>query len=599
MFQSIIRKTSYAVASLAILSGIVINPGYASPVSASASAHKPVIEWSHQYGKDQLNSNGRSVTATEDGGYIVTGDIEEDPGSGYGITKAYVLKLDASGKVQWDQKIQHGDSEYTYAHQAAPTQDGGYIVSGATKNYDGRPHNVVFLAKLNAQGNVEWENEYGDGYTNQYGESVVQAEDGGFVVTGYSVTSYGEAPAYVLKTDAQGKKLWYKKFRFGSNQYFNDVIATPDGGTIAVGTLNSVIGTGEDDAGIATKLNANGEEVWTHKYAQPNSGRSAYAIIPSDDDGYLIASRTKDDVNLLTKTDASGEVIWEKSSTSPDGRELFTELARTKNGYALIGQNEKGSYPDEQNRFEILLLDQSGEIADRLIFGDANLYGIGKGTYAPDGGFVVTGQAHENNKYFLQLTKLAAPDQPQVDPVLTGIKFTDSSKKISVGEHAPTVVNAVYSDGSATGLTDEVTFSSDDEHIAVVDGKGQITGIKPGSATITAVYQGLQAQLKVEVSETPGNGNPDGEGTFYLDSDEYSLTAGTSLDTIAFFKDKDGKIHDVTKDAAFKSDNPKVVEYDEDGNIIGVHAGITHITAEYKGHSYRALVQVVRASVPK
>ncbi|MNR48605.1 hypothetical protein D3C85_1678570 [compost metagenome] len=73
---------------------------------------------------------------------------------------------------------------------------------------------------------------------------------------------------------------------------------------------------------------------------------------------------------------------------------------------------------------------------------------------------------------------------------------------------------------------------------------------------------------------------------------------GTSLDTVAFFKDKDNKIHDVTKAATFKSDNPAILDYDQDGNINGIGAGITYITAEYQGKTYRALVQIVRASVP-
>lgn len=595
MFQSIIRKTSYALISLAITSGIVASHGYASPGSA-----QPVIEWSHQYGLDQLSTNGRSVIPTSDGGYIATGDIEENSGSGYGYTKAYILKLNASGVIEWEQKIQHGDSEYTYAHKAIETKDGGFVISGATKNYDGRPHNATFLAKLSSQGAVEWEQEYGDGYTNEYGEAVAETSDGGFVVTGYSVTSYGEAPAYVLKTNAAGTQLWYKKFRFGSNQYFNDIIATPDGGSIAVGTLNSIIGDGENDAAIATKLNANGEEIWTKHYAQPNSGRSAYAIIPSDNGGYMISSRTRDDVNYLTKTDANGEVIWEKNYDPTADRELFNTVTRTRDGYALLGENQKGFYPDEESRFEVLKVDENGEILSNTLFGDPNLYSLGRGDSSPDGGFVLTGQINLNEKYILQLTKLADHQENPGEHILKEIAFSNSSKKITVGEKAPAVVKARYTDGTEAGLSDSVSFSSENEQTAIIDSKGFITGVHPGSTTINALYQGHQAQLQIEVLESPGSENPgNAEGSFYLDSDEYSLSAGTSLDTAALFKDKDGKIHNVTKQSVFKSENPRIVDYDQDGNIIGVHAGITYITAEYQGQTYRALVQVVRATVPK
>ncbi|MNV41873.1 Bacterial Ig-like domain (group 2) [compost metagenome] len=294
-------------------------------------------------------------------------------------------------------------------------------------------------------------------------------------------------------------------------------------------------------------------------------------------------------------------MIWERTYDPTPDRELFNKVVQTDHGYALLGENRKGAYPQIESRFEVLKLGKNGEIVNNTIFGEPNLYSSGRGTASPDGGFVLTGQVNVSEKYILQLTKLShSQDNPPVERTLTCIVFTDSTKKIAVGENAPATVNAHYSDGSEAGISDSVSFTSEDEDTATVDSKGLITGVKPGSTTINAVYKGLSAQLKVDVSESPGSGDPDPvEGSFYLDSDEYSLTAGTSLDTIAFFKDKDGKIHDVTKQSVFSSENVKIADYDKNGNIIGVHAGITYITAEYQGKTYRALVQVVRASVPK
>ncbi|USB31923.1 Ig-like domain-containing protein [Paenibacillus sp. YPG26] len=591
MFHTIVRKSAYLITSLAVVSGIIASPGLA----ADSEQKPPVIEWSHAYGKGQLSVNGRSVTPTPDGGYIVAGEFTGIDSSSYGITKAYILKVNASGQKEWEQKVDHKGAEYNYAHKAVPTKDGGYIVSGATKSYEGKPHNVVYLVKLDATGNVVWEKEYGDGYTNQYGESVVESEDGGFVVTGYSVTSSGEAPAYVLKTDAQGNKLWYKKFRYDDNQYFNDLIATPDGGTINVGTINTMFGPGTNDASVATKLDANGEEVWVKKYVQSGSKRSAFSIISTDEGDYIIASRTRDDKNILTRIAANGEVIWEKTYDPTPDRELFTQVVRTQDGYALLGENQQGTYPDDQSQFEVLKVDKNGEVKDHVLFGEPNLYSIGRGTASPDGGLVLTGQANQGEDYYLQLTKLAAKEA--AEPTVTEIAFSDSTKTIEVGKNTAVTLNALYSDGTKAGVSDSVTYTSEDESIASVDGTGLITGNKPGSTTITADYKGLNAHLQVNITAAGEPGSAD--GIFYLDSDEYSLTAGTSLDTIAVFKDKNGQVHNVTKQAVFKSENPKVAEYDKDGNIIGVHAGITHVIAEYNGQTYKALVQVVRAYVPR
>lgn len=590
MFQAIARKTSYTLVSLAIASGIAASHSYASSVST-----QPVIEWSHEYGQDQPLTLGRSVSPTSDGGYIVTGDIEEIR---HGDTKANILKLNASGAVEWQQKIQHDFSEYTEAYKAIETKDGGFLVSGAVKNYNGGPNRAVFLAKLSAQGSVEWEKEFDNG-PEEIGESVSQTLDGGFVVTGFTSSAAGESSAFVLKVSAQGQQSWVKKFRFGSNQYYNDILATPDGGSIAVGSIDAMFGSRDDDGAIITKLDANGAEEWSKKLVHQNSRRSAYSIISSGDGGYVIGSINYDsNVNYLNKIDGNGEVIWEKTYDPTPNRDLFNRVVRTDSGYALLGESVNGSYPNYERKYQVLKVDQSGEIVDNTVIGDPGLYNIGKGTVSPDGGFVLLGQLKTNDKYTTQLTKLAGADNPQGERILTGISFKDSNKKIAVGQKATAAVNARYSDGTESALTGPISFSSGDELTATVDSQGLITGVKAGSTTITAAYQGHTAQLQVEVQS--GTGNPDPvEGTFYLDSDEYSLTAGTSLDTIAWFKDKDGKIHDVTKQAVFKSDNPAIVDYDKDGNINGLRAGITYITAEYQGQTYRAWVQVVRASVPQ
>ncbi|GIP23289.1 Ig-like domain-containing protein [Paenibacillus sp. J22TS3] len=551
--------------------------------------HGDPDQWSYLYGKNQYFTTARSIIPASDGGYIIAGNTQ---GEMFGGSKAYILKLNAAGVTQWQQMIQHGMSEYTEAYDVVETQDGGILVSGTTRNYDDRPRDVVFMAKLSAQGVVEWEREF-EGGANRSGDAVAETKDGGFVVTGYTLSASGEDSAYVLKTDAHGQQLWNRTYRFGNYQNYNDIIATPDGGSIAVGTVKTVIGSNEDDGAIVTKLGTNGEEVWTKKLLP--IGREAYSILSANEDSYLIASRTRDGKNYLTKINDTGEVIWEKSFEASKGQ-FFHKIVRYGQGYTLLGAQSTGNYPDTETRVAALKLDDNGQILGKILFTEPNLSNLDKGTVTQDGKFVLMGAVKINNQTLLKVAKTSGQDTP-VEPVLTGISFSDTSKQIAVGETATSSVRARYSDGTEKALTESISFTSEDENTASVDSKGLITGVKPGSTVIHAVYQGLTAQLPIEVTKS-GGGNPDPEGTFYLDSEEYSLTEGTSIDTVALFKDKDGKIHDVTKQSIFKSENPAIVDYDKDGNINGVRAGITYITAEYQGKTYRALVQVVRASVP-
>lgn len=541
--------------------------------------------WSYQYGTDQFYNLGRSIVTTSDGGYIVTADTKDQL---YSSTKAYILKLDAAGTLVWQQKLQHGLSEFTLPLKAIETKDGGILVCGITRIQDERARNQVFLAKLNAQGLVEWEKEF-DGGGNKSGNSVDETTDGGFVVTGSTLSLSGEDSAYVLKTDAHGQLFWEKRYRFGSNQNYNDIIATPDGGSIAVGTINTYVGSNENDRAIVTRLSPNGDELWTKKL--PPIGREAYSIISTNQQNYLIASRTPDGDNYLTQMDESGEVIWEESYQAPEGQ-IFYKISPYGQGYVLLGNFATGEYPNRETKSTALKLDDYGQVIANLYFTDPNLSDLDIGTVSSDGKFVIMGAVKiGEDKIGLQVTKSAGTEHQPGDPVVTGISVSTTTGKIIVGEQTTTLVKASYSNGAEKILKNTVSFSSENVNIAAVDSKGVITGIKPGSTIIHATYQGHTAQLQIEViGET--------EGTFYLDSEEYSLAAGTSLDTVAFFKDKDDIVHNVTKATTFKSDNPAIARYDLDGSINGIRAGITYITAEYQGKTYKALVQVVRDSVP-
>ncbi len=80
----------------------------------------------------------------------------------------------------------------------------------------------------------------------------------------------------------------------------------------------------------------------------------------------------------------------------------------------------------------------------------------------------------------------------------TGIEITSTEKKISLGETTCINARTLPLDNS----DNEITWSSDDENIATVDEKGNVTGIGQGSCTITAttVDGGYTATCEITVT---------------------------------------------------------------------------------------------------
>lgn len=589
LLRSIPRKVTSLLASAVI--AFSVGAGLGNPAAAAGSEVQPVIEWTQEFGD---NSMGKSVSPTSDGGYITAGEITELDESGYyptWVSKAYIVKTNALGQVEWEQKAVYGDSETNSASKAVQTRDGGYIVIGST---DIARMSSVFLIKLSPQGKVEWKVAY-EGGQHQYGNAVVEASDGGFLATGYASGWAGAsgADAYILKTDAQGHKTWLKTYHFDESQSLSDIIPAEDGGYVAVGSVNvDPYFSGPGDYSVALKINDQGEKVWTKYYKNGDQSR-ATSVIASGDDGYIIAERLNDvaqNQTRLFKTDLKGEVIWGKTyDFAPI--ESLNQVVSTGQGYALIGGTYEGAGSARQLKHEVQLVDGNGEAGSKFIFG-SDLNGVGHGTYTPDGGFVITGTLGDAEKSKTQLIKIKAKKNNN----LTRLAFERSEEQVKAGETAAVKVIGQYGDGSTSELTNGVAYTSQDPSIATVNAEGKITGVKAGATSITAAYEGHEAVLALTV--TAAEGPVIGTGEFYLESDEYSLSAGTMIDTAAYFKDTEGKVHNVTQDCEFKSENPEIAEFDAEGNIIGHRAGTTRITATYNGKSYTAAVQVVRAFVP-
>ena len=110
-----------------------------------------VLQWNKAF-VGNANLVGRQLTATTDGGFAVTGFDYNNGASDY-----FVLKMDANGDQEF---LKHFGTNNNDAGQGlAQTQDGGYLVTG----WSGFGVRVTRLTKLDAQGDVQWERNYGAG----------------------------------------------------------------------------------------------------------------------------------------------------------------------------------------------------------------------------------------------------------------------------------------------------------------------------------------------------------------------------------------------------------------------------------------------------
>ncbi len=168
------------------------------------------IEWQKLYG-DSRWQNGNSIQQTSDGGFIMSG---VSSGSGY---DSWILKLDSTGDIQW-QKYLSGDGRSIYLSAYSHvfrTNDGGYILVESTDVFGAGEHDI-WLLKLNANGDIQWQKTYGGsekefpGYVN----SIQQTNDGGYILTGLTHSfGFGDFTCWFLKLNHQGVIEWQKIYK--------------------------------------------------------------------------------------------------------------------------------------------------------------------------------------------------------------------------------------------------------------------------------------------------------------------------------------------------------------------------------------------------
>jgi hypothetical protein len=274
---------------------------------------------------------GYSVRQISDGSYIITGST----GSfGSGMLDVYLIKTDFMGDTLWTKT--YGGAAYDEGYFVQQTSDGGYILAGYTESFGAGLYDV-YLIKTDSLGDTLWTKTYG-GTAYEEGYSVQQTLDGGYILAGYT-ESFGAGlyDVYLIKTDSMGDTLWTKMFGGAIYDYGYSVQQTSDGGYIIAGSTGPWLG---EDVYLI-KTDSLGDSLWSRTYGGNFSdwGQSVQQI---SDGGFIIAGITNSfgagtyDVYLF-KTDSLGDTLWTKTFGGTMNDEGYSVQQTTDGGFIITG----------------------------------------------------------------------------------------------------------------------------------------------------------------------------------------------------------------------------------------------------------------------
>jgi hypothetical protein len=354
-------------------------------VSAWSGGHKLTVSFAPVTFGGTRSDAGNAVELTTDGCYIVAGFTAS---YGEGRDDAWLIKVDDAGSARWQHTI--GGTGRDRANSIQQTAEPGYIVTGYTDSKGAGGYDL-WLVKTGGSGNVMWDTTFG-GDGNEWGNSVIQSADGGYVVAGFTgSTGAGGYDAWLVCTDDEGRLVWDRTFGGGQYDVANCVRQTRDGGYIIVGYTASQ-GAGGDDLWLI-KTDSMGQELWNRTFGDVDTD-VGNSVQQTSDGGYIIAGSlgfrgaTAGDMWLI-KTDSLGNRMWDRTFGG-SGYDVGNSVQQTLDGGYIVAGNTDSL---GAGGGDILLVraDAAGSEVWSRTFGGISYDAGSSVRQTADGGYVVAG----------------------------------------------------------------------------------------------------------------------------------------------------------------------------------------------------------------
>lgn len=342
-----------------------------SPIQTGSTAlNSDMLLWSVCFGGSSSEA-GRSVVKTPDGGFLTVGYTWSE---GAGNSDILIVRSNENGQWMWTKTF--GGSGWEYGNSVVAALDGGYLITGYTTSWESQGKEVLLL-KIDESGNALWHKTFG-GNGADVGRQLVQAPDGSILICGYTQSfGHGEDDLLVIKTHPDGTLIWQKNYGGIASDMGRDLLVNMEGNYTILGATGST-GAGNLDIWMF-EIDTAGAINWSKTYG--TSGyQDCYAFIQTADQGYMISGQSDvhgiDFLDLyLIRTNSSGVQTWAKRIDAPmDFYEYGRDLCETPQGNILLTGNIKHPQ-DRSNDICMLEIDTLGNTIWMESFGGASSEG--------------------------------------------------------------------------------------------------------------------------------------------------------------------------------------------------------------------------------
>ncbi|AZB07398.1 T9SS C-terminal target domain-containing protein [Chryseobacterium sp. G0162] len=266
--------------------------------------------WQRTVGSSS-DEEARAVVQTIDLGFFVAGNVQNSP-KGYGSKDILIIKLDKDGKEQ--SQVILGGKGLDEVEKMIPTRDGGALLGiysrspvGGTKKTENYGEGDYWVIKMDKSGKVEWEKNFG-GKDDDHIRTLALTLNG-FVIggesrserTGNKTVGLEEGTdLWLIALNERGEEQWQKSFSFKNRDVLMgmSVIHSADdksskgillgGYTQAEGRIET-----DDETFWMLYLDGNGNEQWRkHVKGESRKKEERLSDLKLNKDGSIVLAGT-------------------------------------------------------------------------------------------------------------------------------------------------------------------------------------------------------------------------------------------------------------------------------------------------------------------
>ena len=402
-------------------------------LTAQAVIAQPETDWQKSFDGNTPESDSRinDIIQTADGGYIAVGSGNVSGGDlpigNIGGHDVLIIKMTASGVLEWSKYW--GAEGYDVAYSVIQALDGGYIIAGETASLFGGENNGGydgFVIKINASGVLQWKKLYGGTGSDEI-TAIRQNLDGTLIFTGTTSSPQipdfkGQSDVWLTKLAVDGSIIWEKAKGYSGSEGAGSIEITADGGYILCGYTNAPSASnhhGQKDLWVL-KLSALGDIAWQKCIGGSDNEGGGIAIEANDgsimifghsssNDGDAIGNKGSEDL-LLAKLDASGNMVYSKlyGGTQRDWVTRFSGLKQTPDGgFVFLGTSKSGNGDVSGNNggadFWLVKVNPLGNVEWQQCIGGGGDDFASALALSADGGYLLAGVYNDKNAYIVKM----------------------------------------------------------------------------------------------------------------------------------------------------------------------------------------------------